>query len=976
MSEPLPTLAAIRDASACGCCDGAGVATPLEVWNRAGLPAIAYRIGSHASFKASLLARLSAAAFPGLRALTSRDDSDPTVALLDAAATVAEILAFYGERIANESYLRTATEWRSLAAIGRLTGYEPSPGVAATAYLAFTLEDAAGAPEQTTVPAATRVQTVPPANALPQTFETLAPFTGRPEWNAMAAVTRQTQPAPDANTATLLASGIATGVRPGDRLVLTGPDGQWARIVAAATPDLAVRTTRIDLQPTPPAWPPPFRPVPTDVATFDLIPAVLSQTTLARAMFSLRADGTVRPRLWDGADLLAYVGSKGWSWRELMAGLVHAAAAPPPPSLALVAGAFRFRQKAAVFGHNAPAWNTLPATVRQAGPGPQVATVTGVVAGPGEIIGTVSNVTLAGAVVADTPAANGPVGAPVTNPLTAGVISAGAVIANTGAGAAYPLDWDTVGTTLDHAWNGNTLALDAAGAPVANNTKVQLDHAYGGIAPGSIALLEDGAQRTAFTVGHAADRSIVGFSMTAKVTELDLGTPPAAFTRRGATVFCDSEALVLADVPVTEPVGGATVTLDRIYLGLSAGQPLAVSGTRADLPGVSAAEIAAIASVAIAGNTTVLTLHAPLGFTYDVGSVRVCANVVLATHGATVGAETLGSGDSTAAFQSFALRQPGLTYVADASAGGAHTTLEVRVNGEAWTEAPTLYGAGPHDRVYATGLDDAGRTRIVFGDGVSGARLPTGAGNVAATYRAGTGSAGLVDAGVVSLLMTRPLGVRGASNPVPTADAADPDTPGALRQTAPLHVLTLDRVVSLSDYRDYALAYPGITKAAATWQVGVRSRTVLLTVAGANGGAVAPGGPLARSLLAAIRAVGDPKVGVSLGAFAPVFFRVEAELKLDPARLQADVVAAVRAALQARFALPRREIGEPVWQSEVAATIQAVGGVLACRLTAFYRLDGTMQPGLQPVLTAAIPAAGTAELLLLDPRPVGFTALP
>jgi hypothetical protein len=46
--------------------------------------------------------------------LTTRDPSDPAMALLDAWATVADVLAFYQERIANEGYLRTATERRSI----------------------------------------------------------------------------------------------------------------------------------------------------------------------------------------------------------------------------------------------------------------------------------------------------------------------------------------------------------------------------------------------------------------------------------------------------------------------------------------------------------------------------------------------------------------------------------------------------------------------------------------------------------------------------------------------------------------------------------------------------------------------------------------------------------------------------------------------------------------------------------------------
>ena len=52
------------------------------------------------------------------------------------------------------------------------------------------------------------------------------------------------------------------------------------------------------------------------------------------------------------------------------------------------------------------------------------------------------------------------------------------------------------------------------------------------------------------------------------------------------------------------------------------------------------------------------------------------------------------------------------------------------------------------------------KTTVQFGDGVTGARLPTGQENVRAIYRKGIGLEGLVKAEQLSLLMTRPLGVK------------------------------------------------------------------------------------------------------------------------------------------------------------------------------------------------------------------------
>src|SRR6185503_2213059 len=116
-----------------------------------GQSALAYRVGTHASFYASMKARLSLHRFEGgaaasgdrrpLLGLTSREPSDFSLALLDATAVVGDILTFYQERIANEGFLRTATELRSVSELARLVGYRPRPGVSASTYLAYTIDE-------------------------------------------------------------------------------------------------------------------------------------------------------------------------------------------------------------------------------------------------------------------------------------------------------------------------------------------------------------------------------------------------------------------------------------------------------------------------------------------------------------------------------------------------------------------------------------------------------------------------------------------------------------------------------------------------------------------------------------------------------------------------------------------------------------------------------------------------------------------
>ena len=72
-------------------------------------------------------------------ACAPRRPGDPTVALLDAWATVADVIAFYQDRIANEGYLRTAAQPGSLLALAQLVGHRPRPGLAASVWLAYSL---------------------------------------------------------------------------------------------------------------------------------------------------------------------------------------------------------------------------------------------------------------------------------------------------------------------------------------------------------------------------------------------------------------------------------------------------------------------------------------------------------------------------------------------------------------------------------------------------------------------------------------------------------------------------------------------------------------------------------------------------------------------------------------------------------------------------------------------------------------------
>jgi hypothetical protein len=342
---------------------------------------------------------------------------------------------------------------------------------------------------------------------------------------------------------------------------------------------------------------------------------------------------------------------------------------------------------------------------------------------------------------------------------------------------------------------------------------------------------------------------------------------------------------------------------------------------------------------------TQVQLTKPLGNSFDRATVTVYANVARATHGETK-QEVLGAGAGSQAFQKFALKQKPLTYVSAPTPSGGVSTLEVRVDSLLWDEASTLYQLPPEKRAYITRLADDGTVTVEFGDGETGARLPSGVENVSAKYRVGTGLAGLVDAGQINQLMTRPLGVKGVTNPLKPSGAADPEKLDQARRNAPLTVLTLDRIVSLQDFEDFASAFAGIGKAQATLLWNGERRLVHLTVASAAGAAVDPASDLHKNLLAGIDAARHADQQVRVDSFQLLQFTLGAKILVDKRAVSANVLAAVKANLVKTFSFEAREFGQAVTASEVLAAIQSVASVVAADLDTLNGADPFEYPRL------------------------------
>jgi hypothetical protein len=890
----------------CGCCGETPAAPAVE--NRPGLPALSYRIGTHATFLEGMLADL--ATEPALAQLSTRSTDDPAIAMLDAWATVADVLTFYQERIANEGYLRTATERRSVLELAREIGYELKPGVAASADIAFTVESAATAPGRASVAAGTKILSVPVQGKPPQTFETIEDLDARVEWNALRPQQYQKQIV-TTDATTLYFQGTNVNIRSGDLLLIVDDSMKTQpRRVKTVTVQNDLQRTAVDLAPigtpTPPLPPPPLIYA---IPTLEFIP--FTQTNIVHEVTSFN---------WRETDLNAMIHLQGWDPYKIIATTPRLAPEPPLPDAQT--GVFTFRVRDGVFGNNAPNFKALADSVKTANE-------------PG---------------------------------------------------------WDeTFEIWKDQRSTSIPYYSDDTG--IDYRVDIYLERGEPGILSNTWTVLErPGNHFLVFRVDAVAQASLSAFAMSGKATGLRLaksdGTPiantdkPSDFKVSNTTVYAQSDPLTLALLPLDTdiPAGSTVLTLDSMVFGLRIGERVALRGEQVDAPGVSRAEIAVLKDIVHGGGYTTLTFEQPLEFGYTRKSLTISANVARATHGETVVREVLGSGNGSIPNQSFTLKKPPLTYVSSATGSGAGSTLTVRVNGIEWHEVPSLYGLDPRSRSYIVRLADDGTTTITFGDGINGARLPTGVENVIATYRTGIGPDGNVTQDSLTLLISPPLGIRSATNPVAAGGAAGPEVLADARSNAPRTVLTFDRVVSLADYEDFARGFSGIGKAHAVALYRLEGSRIHITVGAADGSKIDPTSATMTNLKAALADAHDFTVAVDVQSFQDQYFNVSARLVIDPDYVSADVIAAGVAALQTAFAFDQRDFGEGVHASDVIFALQQLPGVIAVDLDQLYFVTDpagpsqTSPPEFLPSASAAWDAAGNiTPSQLVTINPVGIT---
>jgi hypothetical protein len=894
----------------CGCCGGLGTRTPHGEDNLPGLPTIAYRAGTWASFKSSMQTRLSSSDFPSLSGLKTRASDDFTMALVDAGAIVLDILTFYTERLANESYLRTAGQMRSLIELSRLIGYQPSPGVAASTSVAFTLKAAPGlaanpATPAITIPSGTQIQSVPAQGQTPQTFETSSEIQAKADWNALAVQTSLPWMPPGGNL--IYFDGTSTQLQQGDSLLILGVDREnWH---ASSPSDTSAPSEQ---------W---------DVVVVNSV-QVDTVRNLTKVTWTRR--------------LGHQSGLSGSSWTT--------------------AKVFAFRQKANLFGHNAPNpalfVNTTAYNQNPQGTGQALTSLPLIISVFQNPSRTVTIFSWFNYFIAD----SDHIDLDSTYPKIVSGSWFALTVGGTTDGVAqlYRADRVSAVSRADFAVSGKVTELSADfHDPIISLFGLTLTN----VLAHSEELVVADQPLDSPLYGTSVDLrevrpdllkarliAITGKRQklrVQKVSGLDFNPaedPTSVRLRSGEVVTLLDPAPLPLNADGTIPIASdwfsnpGSMTL---YVEDSTGRPGKITANLSDFalaPSTSkdptVSECALVSSVLGSSATTPpsrphtqILIQTNLVNCYDRATTTVNANVGLATQGQSV-SEVLGGGNAAIANQSFTLRQSPLTYIQAATPTGRQSTLEIRANASVWNEVPTLYNHAASERVFTT-LNQSGKTTIRFGDGVEGATLPTGQNNIHARYRVGLGSSGNVGPDALTTLMDRPLGVSGVTNPQAATGGQDADSIDDTRSKAPLTVLTLGRAVSITDYRDYAAGFAGISKAHAIWIPSGPGRGVFLTVAGVNGTALPDGNLTLTQLVTSLRSYGNPLIPITARSFVETLFRIVAQVAYDPTYDAAAVEADIRSTLSNAFSFANRTFGQGVSTDEVASVIQGVKGVVA-----------------------------------------------
>jgi uncharacterized phage protein gp47/JayE len=907
-----------------GCCDPIQLPPPAPVapFNPPGRSVLAYRIGTFTSFRRAMLDALAQSG------TTWQESSGPDyqVAIIELWAYLADVLTFYQERVVNEAFVGTATQRDSLTRLAELLGYRPSPAAGAVGTVAFTIEKG----KTVELPPKFKVGSKAVPGKVAAVFETVTGVTALGIHSAIPLATRgpTRQFAPLSTYVKFYGGTLAEqltaaqsiyGSIGSSYLTTFAYEQSTFQSISSAITSTSAATTSTG---TGSGFSSATASASTAFASVNDLVSLVNNSFFYTVSFL--PIGDTREVVLKGTstdlnagDFVLVIVDGGATQANRRTRRLNAVTTDMTSNTTSVRWTepknetyadsddkielFALRVTASAFGHDAPNWILLP---------PELTNSDG-----------------------------------------------------KHSTALFKDNWDdSTKASFVLPSVGGGILLDAA-----------YDDAHGATDDTTTrwAVLDDGANHQVVKITSGAAETVSAYALNSKVTRLNLSESldSGKFRLRTSTIRTGSERLEIEpNLPLGAVVSGSTLILDGLFPKLKADQAVAIKGPEdGGDPEILLMEVGALQgppAVDEAHNVTTVTLKKALTRSYVRSGSVLLANLVGVTQGESVREEILGNGNGTA-FQTFKLKNSPLTYLPATDPEGlsaVESSLTVTVNRVAWQEQPTLLGGSASDQTYRTYDDDAQTTFVQFGDGVEGARPPTGRDNVRALYRKGAGANGNVATSAVERLIDNLPSVQKVVNPAPTAGGEDRESIEGIRSNAPASVSTFGRAVSASDYAALALRYPGIGKASSVWIARdpithdpVPHPYVSLTVATPEGGDISGDAGLLARLRAFLDARRDPNIPLRIQDVTRIPVEVLAEIDVDDRYGRSATLAAAIATLDpvitpgaapGFFAFERIGFGESVHLSSLYAAIQAAEGVRAVRITTLRKLKPADPAGM------------------------------
>ena len=278
-----------------------------------------------------------------------------------------------------------------------------------------------------------------------------------------------------------------------------------------------------------------------------------------------------------------------------------------------------------------------------------------------------------------------------------------------------------------------------------------------------------------------------------------------------------------------------------------------------------------------------------------------------------------------------------------------------------WVLRHDLLSSGPFDADFTVDMEEDRHAYLRFGFGTQG-KQPQPGDRFQVTYRVGGGEIGNVRADTITHIVTDEVAITCVRNPLPAQGGTDPESIEEVRDVAPYAFRKQQCCVTEEDYATIAMQHPQVQNAVARLRW-LGNQPVACIYAQRKQGL-----PIDAAFIAELRRFVDAYrlAGHTLEIRNPYFVGLRISLRVQLQRFAASSVVgnalakALSNTASGFFAPEHFTFGQPIYQSQLLATVMAVPGVQQVEIEQFCRFDTSPSTCVEDI------SPGPLEIVRLD----------